>query len=723
MTLRKRIADIDSERLATIAGFAIAYALLLFLLRPWLILSDTTVTGGDTGSHHYLAYYLEHFLLPGGEIRGWSNDWFAGFPVFYFYFPAPYLLIALLDLFLPYNIAFKLITVAGAFALPVIAYSLFRKLGAPRPMPMLAAGAAAAFLAQENYTIYGANIASALAGEFSFSISFALILLFYGYLSESTQMPWRFGGAAKFVAAAAILGVAALSHAIPAAFASGCALFFIFWRSRVETPGLASRLVRAAAAPALAFGLVASWAFPLLMNLKWTANMAWIPKKELALLMPLELIPAIPLLIIGLAWTIRRRERWALFVLWMMLLGALFFYFVPSGSIWNTRFLPFYYLGMLFMSAIGVYAARRHIARLPKISERWVPVLAILIVAIAFASTRAFLPSWIEWNYSGFEAKKGAGDYKKINDYIKSLPPGRVMWEYTPANDDYGTPRSLELIPYWTGKPTMEGLLIESAITAPFHFINQAELSVKSTRAIQGIDYPLLDVQSGLAHLRMFNIRYFMAASSEVVSATNENPSARLLKKIGRYTIFELPVDGYVTIPRYKVQRHSGENWRPFALDWYRNPELRDAPVVWDFNASERSKRAARNEFLDLKGGADHSVLVAATKASGQPPKVHSKIEPNKISFTTNQIGKPHWIKVSYFPNWHAEGADGPFLATPSFMMVIPREKHVTLTFGRTIYDDAGLAVSTVSVIVAFTLLFGSRLSIRRDRLLRKKKY
>ena len=46
----------------------------------------------------------------------------------------------------------------------------------------------------------------------------------------------------------------------------------------------------------------------------------------------------------------------------------------------------------------------------------------------------------------------------------------------------------------------------------------------------------------------------------------------------------------------------------------------------------------------------------------------------DRISFRTDAIGVPHLVKVSYFPNWQATGAEGPYHAGPSFMMVVPTE-------------------------------------------------
>ena len=50
----------------------------------------------------------------------------------------------------------------------------------------------------------------------------------------------------------------------------------------------------------------------------------------------------------------------------------------------------------------------------------------------------------------------------------------------------------------------------------------------------------------------------------------------------------------------------------------------------------------------------------------------------------------PVLVKTSYFPNWQATGADGPWRVTPNLMVVIPTSRHVSLHYGFTPVDNAG---------------------------------
>ena len=67
-----------------------------------------------------------------------------------------------------------------------------------------------------------------------------------------------------------------------------------------------------------------------------------------------------------------------------------------------------------------------------------------------------------------------------------------------------------------------------------------------------------------------------------------------------------------------------------------------------------------------------------------------------QIEFTTTCPGLPHWIAVSYFPNWQVEGASRVYLASPAFMLVFPDRPHVRLTYRRITVDWLGIGASLV---------------------------
>ena len=185
-------------------------------LRPWAwgrgdLLKDTTATGGDMGAHVWTADVIKRVVLPQGRLTGWTNEWFRGMKALGFYFPLPTLVIVALSKIIPYNIAFKLVTVAGIFTLPTAAWLAGKIAGLKRPIPTLMGLATFAFLFGRYYDlyIYGGNILSTMAGEFSFSISVSFAVLFLGLFVRVLKTGEKRGLAALCLAATG------LSHLLP----------------------------------------------------------------------------------------------------------------------------------------------------------------------------------------------------------------------------------------------------------------------------------------------------------------------------------------------------------------------------------------------------------------------------------------------------------------------------------------------------------------------------
>jgi len=684
-------------------AFLAIYATLLIFYRPNLLFSLTTTAGGDTGAHHYPAQYLIQELLPNFRLTGWAPGWYAGMPMLTFYFPFPFLLIAILDWFIPYQIAFKIITVLGVFALPATAYAMGRLWRVRRPFPVLAAVFALAFLLMESYSIYGANILSTLAGEFGYMFSFALVFLFLGTLYRGMQKP---GLNMLFVLNCLILMALALSHIVTTivlvCLVPGLLLVNPRWRS----------LGYAAAVGVTGFCLTAFWSLPFAANLEWTAHMAWNQLDSIKDLLPTAILPVAALGLIGMAYAVARKERRLLPLAWITFITLVLFWVMPDGRLWNARILPFFYISLHLWAAYGAtwlirpFMVMMHdLFRLRGITARrvYVPVVAIVIGAIlVITSTTA--AGWIKWNYSGYEGKPAWSQYKEINDFLDTLTPGRVMIEHSGGSgdegniDSFGTPRAFEIIPYWTRLDTMEGTLMEASYTAAFHFINQAELSEKPSNAIIGVDYPTLSVERGITHLQLMNIPYLLTHSEVVTEQVMVDPRAELLAEFGAYRIFRISgCSGYVEVMpnepvRLKVE--AGE-WRDIANAWYLEESALDVPMVWD-----RGEKALEG-FVTITG--DQATNPPATPINTEGYVTNEMLENDKLTFDTTAVGQPHWVKISYFPNWHVEGAEGPFLASPSMMMVIPTQSHVTLYYGRT----AANTVGQVFQVLAWALLLG----------------
>ena len=123
------------------------------------------------GAHVWGPAFLRDHLLPNFQLTGWSMDWYAGMPAYRFYMVVPALAIVALDTILPYGVAFKLVAVSGLVTLPFCCWAFGRLARFRYPIPELFAFAGLCFALDESFSIYGGNLKSTMAGEFSFSIA------------------------------------------------------------------------------------------------------------------------------------------------------------------------------------------------------------------------------------------------------------------------------------------------------------------------------------------------------------------------------------------------------------------------------------------------------------------------------------------------------------------------------------------------------------------------
>jgi hypothetical protein len=224
------------------------------VVQPSLVLSNNTPTGGDMGAHVMGPAFLRDELLANGQLSGWSNYWYSGLPMYRFYMVIPALMIVALNVVLPYGIAFKIVVVCGIITLPLCCFAFGRLARFRYPMPELFALGGLLFLFDESFSIYGGNVKSTMAGEFSFSIALSLGILGLGLLARGLET-------GKYRSwAAIVLALACLSHGIVLIFvALGAILLCLVWVDR-------TRLWYSVTTGVTVVLLSAFWVLPFLLN-------------------------------------------------------------------------------------------------------------------------------------------------------------------------------------------------------------------------------------------------------------------------------------------------------------------------------------------------------------------------------------------------------------------------------------------------------------------------
>jgi len=657
------------------------------LIRFPQILVANTPTGGDMGAHVLLPQILRDELLPSGRLFGWSGDWYAGFPALYFYFPIPALVTVILDVFLPYGVAFKIVTIVGLVALPVAAYAFLRLLAFSRPVAALGGLAGSMFLFMESFSIFGANIKSTLAGEYSFSWSFALSIVYLGLVARDTRLGRRFTPLAGVV-----LALTAMTHIVTTMIVVLVSVVLLFRRNGART--VISSWI-------LGFGLSAFWALPLGIRVMqgMTTDMGWDAVRNVVgdanpgSPFPGEFIPILVLGAIGLVWTMLRRDDVSVLV-WLTLMPLAGYFLLPKFGItilYNARLLPYWYFGMYVFAGIALGLAVYEISRRIPLRRTVLIAATLGAGAIVFVATLVSIhdvPGWVKWNFEGYEAKADYAEYRDLMEAIDVLPPGRVMWEANSDMNKYGTPMALMLFPYWSdGHPSMEGLFFESSLTTPFHFVNASEVSESPSNPVRGITYSQgIDMEAAIRHLALYDVAYYVSYTD----AGRDAARAAGLATVGNappWTIFALPDSDFVDVATVEPVVWDGDGeFTDAALEWYGDIYGLDRWLVEDGPADWERVRVATGRVDSgrpyTSGGVVGDVVV----------------EDHRISFTTTAVGVPHLVKMSYFPNWTAEGADGPYRAAPSVMVVVPTSEHVVLDFSSTSVENLGTALTVLTL-------------------------
>jgi hypothetical protein len=759
----------------TVITIASVIVVTLSQLHPSLLLSNTTTTGGDTGAHIAMPKYLETLLLH-GHLTGWDPGWYDGFPLYTFYFTLPDLFIAVGGWVIPYDLAFKLGTILGSVLLPVCAWACGRFFRLRPPLPTLLAAATLPFLFDYTFTIYGGNLFSTLAGEYAFSFSLSLAVLFLGLFACAVR-EGRYRGWAAVVLAGCVL-----SHIVPGMYALGGAVVLTIvellparwgiadsslrpWRRDEIAPQVPRSRIVWWAGSTVGIGLLLTgwWLVPFGLEHAYTTSMGYQNVEGWAQYFREADAWALVLAGLGAVTAFVVRSRFGITMTVLGVASALATALDPQGSLYNVRLLPLWFISVYLMAAwafgtgciaVAGWWRRARASRWdPNTGEPWVPgppsarwgpaavggaVLGLLAVMVAvvppFILPASSLPvtvgpnevtNWSSYNYEGYEGQASYPEYRSIIQTMEAVSKrygcGREMWEYSDTENRFGTPEALMLLPYWTNGciDSMEGLLFESSTTTPYHFINQAELSAGPSEPEVGLPYGPVDVTLGVQHLQLLGVKYFMAETPTVEQQADADPALRLVARTGPWTYDYSGVLTHTTWDIYVVKdstlvtplvndpvvlsgvKPAPSSWLSPSLAWYDNPARWDVELAQDGPASWPRTAVGDVRPTVKRVGSTSVTSVSQTDSS--------------ISFHVSRIGTPVLVKVSYFPNWHASGAEGPWRVTPNLMVVVPTSHDVTLTYGASAPDDLGL-VATLIGLGALVALFVVP-SVRRWRL------
>ncbi len=565
-----------------------------------LVFTNNTPTGGDMGAHVMAPLYLRDHLLPHFELSGWSNYWYAGFPLYRFYMVVPALMIVGLNaVWIPYGVAFKIVAILGLVTLPFCCWAFGRLARFRYPMPELMALAGLLFLFDESFSIYGGNVKSTMAGEFSFSIALSFAILGFGLLARGLQTgeyrSW----------AAIVLALAMLSHGVVLLFVIlGAVLLWLIYMDK-------TRFKYGLGVLAGAGLLSAFWVLPFLLDHAYMTDMKYGFRpdgpddsfwKMFFQYPPFWDIIVNGLAIIGFVFSIARRQ---LVGAWLGItcLALMAFTYLARGSLpvigllWNPRLLPFLYITRLLLMMVGIVEVVQYVLRnyrrVNELDSRtlWISGLAtaatvgvavLIIVLFIFrevpgghyetkngksvyawgidgwdpisltpTSTDAAADGWTRYNFLGYEGRPAYGEYRGLVDTMASLGKdpqygcGRTEWENNGDTGSYGTTMALMLLPSWTNGciTSMEGVFFEASGTTPYHFLTAAAVSSRSSDPVRELRYDDNDTAIGVPYMQDLGVKYLMVFTSSAKSqadalTTGADPQLAKVATSGPWNVY-----------------------------------------------------------------------------------------------------------------------------------------------------------------------------------------
>ena len=449
-----------------------------------------------------------------------------------------------------------------------------------------------------------------------------------------------------------------------------------------------------------AFCLMGFWIVPLMYNLPDTTrfNILWIFQgwgQAWRQVFPPMLRPFGVLALLGFAaWPwIRQRGAPHGLLGFLILLGLGMYFAGYRARVVDVRFLPFFQF-FLMLAAVPALEA------VPWTRMRaWIRVVGGLIFVLAallwIQHNTTVVTGWIRGNYQGWEKTDLWQPFKAVNDFLAKCPsvPGacpRVVYEHSAVHQRAGTVRAFESLPLFSGRSTLEGVYIQASLTSPFIFYIQSQISQRPSTPIPEHVYSRFQPEAALPRLDLFNVSQIVAVEKPTVAALQAHPAFTEVFAARPYHVFDIrgATGRYVRPFKNAPRVLSRADFDRRAYAWFRLGDLDAVPVFTDDPRARELLGGVAPDSLD------HRAWPPAPLEMSNVSAMEERVENQRITIKKAPIGHPLLVSVSFHHGWRARGADGPFLAGPGLMAIVPRQSEVVLEYGHTAADRAGLGLT-----------------------------
>lgn len=662
----------------------VAAVLVALTLGIGFLNSSNWPTGGDAASHLLYVWLYAEDLLFSGYITPWVPEVFGGLPFLSYYFPLPFIVMALLSKVIGVASAFKWGSFLAAMLLPGAVFAGSRYwLRLSWLAALFAALGALSFVLHEQNSIWGGNLLSTLAGEFSYSygILFTVLSMMAWVRAVSLGRGW--------VLAALLEAASGFSHGFPLLVLGFSTAFLLLDNNNFRrTFGLLLR------GHLLAFCLLGGWLWPMMeMHSITIPNDASFPLSNWRDLLPASLWPSLAGGLAGLTLLVLPVVRRG----WNADQGRAVRYFISGAGLAAAGFIAGDQLGLADIRffpltwLLGAIAcgwllgqALASLLAAPKGQDgKTFAVARMLFAAAASLGLLGWLgsnihaaPDWALWNHAGLEAKPQWHNLSKTFPAMRGdLWSTRLLFEHDPDNNDLGSTRTLEALSMFLNhRPVLEGLYMESAILGPAIYLLQSEVSQRPSSPMVRFPSASLDPQFAAQHMNSLHSDTLLLRSSAAQAAIEA--SGLFTKTAGAppFAVYQLKkFDSHLAqVVTQSIRILPTKDWMQDSFAWFRT----------------------RSRFEAYQPVYSDSKLEYAAPSANPPVVRETKLSRHEFVFETEAVGQPHLIKIAYHPRWHLVSKGSLSIAAPGFMLVVPQEKEIRLVYGRTLVGKLGFAAT-----------------------------
>jgi hypothetical protein len=229
-------------------------------------------------------------------------------------------------------------------------------------------------------------------------------------------------------------------------------------------------------------------------------------------------------------------------------------------------------------------------------------------------------------------------------------------------------------------------------------------MSEQSSNPVRELRYVNNDADVGVRHLQDLGVRYAMVRTDAAKGEAQDQDDLTLLDTVGPWEIYRVADSDVVealTVQPVVVEARPGdqrERHLELGTSWFQQPgewaalPADDGPEAWQrIEAVVDETRLVPDpnrpaDDPDGRGKQVDIVVPASPIEEVALPAVEVsdvEVDQQELSFRVDQVGVPVLVRVSYFPNWQVDGAEGPYRVAPNFMVVVPTENEVRLSYGR----------------------------------------